>query len=342
MSRPGNHTPKLRMPVPAALATSMAALALPLAAFLVPLAIAPAASAASAGSAGSGTPAAATARIQALLDAPVHNTVNLPRGTFAVRPTLRLHQGERIVGHQTTLTVAAGSGNYAAMLTGASSTTDLSGLTITGVTFNQNAAGNPIRSVQALYGGQPRFVVLISAGSNITITGDKFTGIDNVNTIVTGQATRNVAISNNVFHSVNTPVHDHSSIYTSGVDTTIRNNSLSGTAMAHSAAIEVHGEDANIVGNHIRGYYRGINIVCSRTTFSHNDVVGALNPVDLWSVVAPGLATVALTHNTLNRNLPYWRQLLGSSPPPAYTRQVIRDSTSSFPFTAITVRDNRA
>jgi hypothetical protein len=202
--------------------------------------------------------------------------------------------------------VAAGSGNYAAMLTGASSTTDLSGLTITGVTFNQNAAGNPIRSVHALYSGQPRFVVLISAGSNITITGDKFTGIDNVNTIVTGQATRNVAISNNVFHSVNTPVHDHSSIYTSGVDTTIRNNSLSGAAMAHSAAIEVHGQDANIVGNHIRGYYRGINIVCSRTTFSHNDVVGALNPVDLWSVVAPGLATVALTHNTLNRNLAYW------------------------------------
>ena len=240
----------------------------------------------------------------------MHDTVNLPRGTFAVRPTLRLHQGERIVGHQTTLTVAAGSGNYVAMLTGASSTTDLSGLTITGVTFNQNAAGNPIRSVHALYSGQPRFVVLISAGYN-------------------------------VFHSVNTPVHDHSSIYTSGVDTTIRNNSLSGTPMAHSAAIEVHGQDANIVGNHIRGYYRGINIVCSRTTFSHNDVVGALNPVGLWSVVAPGLATVALTHNTLNRNLAYWARLLGSVPPPAYARQVIWDSTSSFPFTAITVHDNR-
>jgi hypothetical protein len=81
--------------------------------------------------------------------------------------------------------------------------------------------------------------------------------------------------------------------------------------MAHSAAIEVHGQDANIVGNHIRGYYRGINIVCSRTTFSHNDVVGALNPVDLWSVVAPGLATVALTHNTLNRNLAYWAPAAG-------------------------------
>jgi hypothetical protein len=324
----------------AALIAPIAALLVPLAflaAFLVPVATAPSASAAGTGSA---TPAAATARIQALLDSPVNNTVNLPHGTFVIRPTLRLHQGERIIGHQTTLTVAAGSGNYAALLAGASPTTDLSGLTITGVTFNQNAAANPIRSTHALYDGQPRFVVLISLGSHITITGNRFTGTDNVNTIVTGQATRDVTISNNVFRTINTPVHDHSSIYTSGTTTTIRNNSLLGTRLYHSAAIEVHGQDADIVGNHVRGYYRGANIACSQTTFSHNEIRGALNPVDLWSIAAPGLSSVAVTHNTLNRNLAYWARLLGSVPPAAYTRQVIRDSSSSFPFRGIRIAGN--
>ena len=58
----------------------------------------------------------ATARIQSLLNNPVSGTVNLPRGTFTVRPDLVLHQGERIVGHHTTLKVASGSGNYAAVL----------------------------------------------------------------------------------------------------------------------------------------------------------------------------------------------------------------------------------
>ena len=98
------------------------------------------------------------------------------------------------------------------MLAGASPGTDLSGLTITGVALDQNTAGNPITSVPALYKGQPRFVILITAGSGITITGDRFTNTNNVNTIVTGSATRGVTIRGNAFYGINTPVHDHSSV----------------------------------------------------------------------------------------------------------------------------------
>jgi hypothetical protein len=47
------------------------------------------------------------------------------------------------------------------MLSGTSTATTLSGLTITGVTFDQNTMGNPIRQVSALYGGYPRFVILV-------------------------------------------------------------------------------------------------------------------------------------------------------------------------------------
>src|SRR6266508_3482113 len=107
--------------------------------------------------------ASGTARIQALLDNPVHGTVNLPSGTFTISQPLRLHQGERIIGHHTTLRVAAGLGDYAAMLAG--------------------------------------------AGNGITITGNKFVGTDNLNTIVTGGGTRNVTISGNSFQTRNAALH---------------------------------------------------------------------------------------------------------------------------------------
>src|ERR1035438_10266898 len=75
-----------------------------------------------------------TAQIQALLNSPVNGVVNLPSGTFTISPSLQLNQGEAIIGHNTTLTVADSSGDYVAVLSGATATTDLSGLSITGVT----------------------------------------------------------------------------------------------------------------------------------------------------------------------------------------------------------------
>ncbi len=326
--------------------------AAPLAALLAvgftSLAMAPAALGAtsSAGAtAATGAIATDTARIQSLLDRPASGRVNLPSGTFTVRPTLRLSHGETIIGHHTTLKIASHSGNYAAMLTGTTEATDLSGLTITGVTFDQNSAGNPITSVPGLYTGQPRFVLTIVFGSGITITGNRFINTNNVNTLVTGGATRYVKISGNAFYATNSPSHDHSSIYTSGTSTVITGNSFAGVAMYNSAAIEVHGDRATISGNLVRGYYRGANIVCTHTTFSHNTVLGAASPVSLWSVVAPGLSNVAVTNNTLNRDLPYWagvlRQLGLPMPAARYTQKVIRQASSTFPFSHITVRANR-
>jgi hypothetical protein len=296
------------------------------------------------GQAAATSPAKATARIQALLDNPTGGTVNLPSGTFNVRPRLVLHQGERIVGHHTTLRVASGSGDYAVMLTGASTATDLSGLTITGVTFDQNAAGNPIRSVPALFKGSPRFVMRFLLGSGIKIVNDRFIGTDNVNTIVTGGGTGNVTISRNVFKTINTPLHDHSSIYTSGTGTVISDNTLTGRAAYYSAAIEVHGDKVSVTGNHVRGYFRGANIVGSDAKFTGNHISGAGSPVDLWSVAPTALHNVTVTGNVLNRNLPYWRGIvhrLGLRMPAAsFTRQVIRDAVSTLSFRNITVHGN--
>ena len=291
------------------------------------------------------TAASSTARIQALLDSPVNGIVNLPRGTFTVRPNLRLRHGERIVGHRTTLVVASGSGNYRAMFAGASDTTDLSGLTVTGVTFDQNAAGNPIRGATSLFKGMPRFVVLMVAGSDLRIINDRFIGSDDLNTIVTGVGTSNVTISNNSFKTRNKLMHDHSTIYTGGIGTVIRHNTFTGTAMVDSAAIEVHGDRASITSNHVSGYYRAANIIASDTRFTGNHVSGAANPVELWSFAPTALRHVAVSGNVLNRHLAYWRGLLArhglSLAPAKYTRQVIRNPASPLPFYNIAVHDNR-
>ncbi len=285
-----------------------------------------------------------TARIQALLDNPVNGVVNLPPGTFTIRPALRLQQAETIIGHNTTLTVAASSGDYAAVLQGASPGTNLSGLSITGVTFNQNASANPITNVQALYHGQPRFVILVSNGTGISITNNKFLNTNNVDTVVTGSATSQVTISGNQFTGVSTPWHDHSSVYTSGTGTTITSNTFSGSYDV--TAIEVHGDQATVTGNNISGYDRAINVVCNDTTFSKNTVTRALGPVDLWSVVAPGLHDVAVTGNTLSQDLTGWaRQFksLGLPMPSApATQQVFQDVSSTYPFVRITISGNRS
>jgi hypothetical protein len=311
--------------------------------FLSVAALAPAAQAATAQAATS-SPAKATARIQALLDSPAGGTVNLPHGTFTVRPTLRLQHGEQIVGHGTTLRVASGTGDYRAVLTGATATTDLSGLTITGVTFDQNSSGNPIRDATVLYKGSPRFVVLVVRGIGINIVNDRFVGTNNVNTIVTGEATSNVQISGNVFSkTLDAPMHDHSSTYTSGTGTVIRNNTFTGRA-AYATAIEVHGDQVSVTGNRVSGYYKAANIVSSDTTFHGNHVHGAGNPVDLWSIAPTALHNVKVTDNLLNRNRPYWKHVLArlgrTMPAACYTRQVIREAVSTLPFHNITIHGN--
>jgi hypothetical protein len=285
-----------------------------------------------------------TARIQALLDNPVNGIVNLPAGTFTISPSLQLPHGEKIVGHNTTLTVAASSGDYDAVLTGATPATDLSGLSITGVTFDQNAAGDPVTNVQTLYHGQPRFMILIPKGAGISITGDKFLNTNNINTIVTGGGTSNVTISGNQFTGVSLPWHDHSSIYTSGTGATITGNTFTGS---HDiTAIEVHGDQATITGNTITGFYRAVNIVASDTTFTSNTVTGALGPVDLWSIEAPGLHNVTVTGNTLGQDLPGWASYLKTvaipMPTGTQTQQVFQAPTSTYPLSQITISGNTA
>ncbi|MEZ0092454.1 hypothetical protein [Streptacidiphilus sp. EB129] len=296
-----------------------------------------------------------TSYIQQLLNNPVNGVVNLPyrapSNPFIIRPVLTIPRGELINGGGTTLKVMANYGNYRAVLT-APATTDLSGLTIRGVVFDQNSSGNPISgtcasaaSVNCLSPASPRFVLDMLSGTGITITSDVFVNTNNTNTIVTGSGTHSVILSYDTFSAIDTPWHDHSSVYTSGTGTEIYGNTFNGNA-AVAAAIEVHGDQVNISSNKISGYYRGINIVASDTTLSNNYVYSAANVIDLFSVTAPSLHNVTITQNSIQLNPAYWRQVMQSlgraMPAPAYTQFVIYDAISTYPFTNITIYGNKS
>jgi hypothetical protein len=294
-----------------------------------------------------------TASIQHLLDNPVNGVVNLPyrpaSNPLLIRPGLTIPRGEVINGNGTTLKVMDNSGDYRAVLS-APASTDLSGLTISNVVFDQNSAGNPISgpctasaTANCLSPASPRFVLALLGGTGITVTQDTFINTNNTNTVVTGSATHNVTVSDNTFATSDAPWHDHSSVYTSGVNTQIYGNAFYGNA-AVAAAVEVHGSQVNINQNRISGYYRGVNIVASNTIFTNNSVYEAANIVDLFSVTAPNLHNVAITQNRIQLDLAYWgpvMQSLGRSMPPRqYTQFVIYDATSTYPFLNISVSGN--
>ncbi|WP_042386488.1 hypothetical protein [Streptacidiphilus melanogenes] len=294
-----------------------------------------------------------TSYIQQLLNNPVNGVVNLPyrpsSNPFLIKPGLTIPRGETINGNGTTLKVVNNYGNYRAILS-APASTDLSGLTISGVVFDQNSAGNPITgtcasatSTNCLSPASPRFVLALLAGTGITMNQDTFLNTNNTNTVVTGSGTQNVVLSNSTFSTVDAPWHDHSSVYTSGVNTQISGNTFNGNA-AVAAAIEVHGSQVNITGNTVSGYYRGINIVASGTTFTNNSVYQAANIVDLFSITAPNLHNVAITQNRIQLDLAYWRTVMTSlgrtMPASQYTQFVIYDATSTYPFAPVTITGN--
>ncbi|MEV6209728.1 right-handed parallel beta-helix repeat-containing protein [Kitasatospora sp. NPDC051914] len=282
--------------------------------------------------------------IQQLLNNPKNGVVDLPyrpsSAPFIIRPGLTIPRGEVINGHGTTLKVKDNYGDYRAIMT-APPTTDLSGLKITGIVFDQNASGNPITTSPTP--ASPRFVLAFLAGTGITITQNMFINTNNTNTVVTGSATRDVVLSYSTFSTVNVPWHDHSSVYTSGTNTVIYGNKFNGNASL-AAAIEVHGDKVNIQNNTINDYYRGTNIVASNTTFSNNTVYRAANVVDLWSTVAPGLHDVTITQNRIQIDLAHWEQVLKSlgrtMPARQYTQFVIYDAVSTYPFTRISIQNN--
>jgi hypothetical protein len=212
------------------------------------------------------------------------------------------------------------NGNYKAILGGTTSSTDLSGLVVQGVTFDQNTSGNAVSDVRTLYvDGTQRFCILVGVGSIIRVRDCTFQNIDGLNTIYAGgPAMKDVRIQDCEFDLVgDSPTwHDHSTLYLSCDGLTITGNKFRGIFGSPGAttAIETHGPSQVVTSNRVEGYKIGANITGitklgnDGVIVSANVIRNALIGIQLWSYTGTngGLRDCVVTDNVINLTRDSW------------------------------------
>lgn len=204
-------------------------------------------------------------------------TVYFPSGTYLVsiangdnvnKLALRLTKtGVTLRGAgrgSTTIKLANSVGDYTAILSDntALGTTDLSGLTIQDLTFDQNSANNVVGNI-AQFTGQPRFVLRWQVGHRLVVDHCRFTNTDNINTIyANGSGVQHVSVRDCIFDNVgaHSPKHDHSAVYTHGSKVDIVGNTFVGGGISATTAIETHGATQTVRGNRIDNFFCMINV----------------------------------------------------------------------------------
>jgi len=305
-----------------------------------------------------------TVAIQAALDAvPAGGgTVYFPTGTYLVsiangdnvnKLALRLTKtGVTLRGAgrgSTTIKLANSVGDYTAMVSDntALGTTDLSGLTIRDLTFDQNSTNNVVSNINQ-FTGQPRFVLRWQVGQRLVVENCRFTNTDNINTIyANGSAVQHVSVRHCVFDNVgaNSPKHDHSAVYTHGSKVDITGNTFVGGGISATTAIETHGGIQTVRGNRIENFFCFLNVTGVSASSIGGSVVGNVGRglgtgIVIWSRVYTnntsgyGMEDFVIQGNTLEIDIDQWAAV------PSYRCGISLDVGSSLPVHNVFIRGN--
>lgn len=246
-------------------------------------------------------------------------TVFLGGGTYRItKPAgldyfIELKPNVRITGPGT-IKVANNSGDYRAIFAGATISTDLSNVTLDGITVDENNANNPVTT----FNNFPRYILCVFAGDNVTVRNCTFKNIDSINTItINGANIKNAIVVNNMFLNVGQSAtnHDHSTIYVVGQGTTITGNVFEGVPGGGGAttAIETHGGRQIVADNRVNNFYVGCNITGVAAQGSRNVSVvnnvftNVLIGINLWSQApGSGLIDVIVAQNNILLNRDIW------------------------------------
>jgi hypothetical protein len=307
-----------------------------------------------------------TAAIQAALNAAPASgaVVYFPRGTYLVsigdvtnKIALNvLKQNITLQGDSagvSTIKLASGQPDYRAIIgdNTTSGTTDLSGLTVRDLTFDQNSAGNVITAVgptDPLFQGFARYVLRFNTGSRFTVENCRFLNTDNVNTIgANGAAVTDVAVRNCLFGNVgaNSPAHDHSSIYTHCERAEVSGNTFLGGGVSARTAIETHGSAQLVHNNTVRNFAKLANITgvaqSSLTAVVRDNVgVGMASGIVVWSYTYAGNASgwgiedVLISGNSIQIDMDQWASLA------TYKAGIYLEPGSTLPVRNVTIRGN--
>jgi Pectate lyase superfamily protein len=292
-------------------------------------------------------------------------TVFFPSGTYKVliQPqqsrALTIDKNIVLKGEGTqnsTIKLGDRQGNYDAILAGAAMSSNLSNFSIQNLTIDANATANPIATEQSFQGERSRFVLRIYVGKNILIENCRFTNIKDVNvlTINNDQLVSDIVIQNNRFDGIGGGSfdHDHSTLYILGKRSIIARNTFVSThgpgTYGARTAIEIHGDEHQVLNNQISGYTFGINVtgVASSSKgqrIEGNTIAGAHTGIVLWSYISQdkssafGLENLKIDRNQIDLDVMGWRKLWGDSP----NQGIALEANSNAPIKDLQITNNK-
>ncbi len=252
-----------------------------------------------------------------------------------------------------TIKLANGQEDYRAIIADntTSGTTNISGLAVRDLTFDQNSSNNVITAVgptDPLFQGFARFVIRFNTGSRFSVENCRFINTDNINTIAAnGSSVTDVLIKNCIFSNVgaNSPAHDHSSVYTHCERAVVSDNTFIGGGVSARTAVETHGSAQSVINNTVKGFFRLANItgvaVSSLSSIVQGNVgYGLGTGIVIWSMAYAGntsgwgIQDVVISGNTLEIDLDAWVSVL------AYKTGISLDPGSDLPVRNVIIRDN--
>ena len=304
--------------------------------------------------------------IQAALDdaSRLDATVVFPPGTYllasATQPgdrLLRTYPSQRLQGSghlTTTLRVAPATGPYSAVLGLAEDRLPAGDWSLADLGIDQNAAeGNLLDVARAEQ--HPRMAVRLGSyapGSRVTVTRCRLAGSSSLNGLYLYAET--VTVTGCVFTGTGgpagSPVHDHSTVYTStvvaGGEQRVTGNVFEGVpgSGGSRSAVDTHGGRQVVRGNRVSGYLRGFNVTdlapvpTTQVTVEQNVIRGALIGTEIWTrrQGGRGMADVVVRNETVELDPRPWR-LPGISAP---LSGVMLNRLSDAPVSRLTVAGN--
>lgn len=312
----------------------------------------------------------------AIADAITKNAaVLVPGGTYSFTPAsgfiLPLSTGVTVRGsgrNETIFKIANASGgvNWTALF--GSNTldgvVDLSGLNLSGFTFDHNATGNPIPAGTDVT-TVVRALVQVPKATGVRITNILSLNADSKWVVQLGTTDATKAATQRVTDSfvdisvrnfgVGSVYHDSSAVYFYGDRNTIRGSYIANaTAAGAICGVEGHGDDQDIQVT-VDGFVSMVNATGCDATTNHgvniHDCVGrnVMIGMPIWSVnlvgaTGYGVNGLTITNNYIDINPDYWSGTGKASPPGNFAHFGIgisdRGASANLPMQNVTITGN--
>jgi hypothetical protein len=230
---------------------------------------------------------------------------------------------------------------------------------ISGITIDQNSAGNPLVS-EADTLAHPRFLISTARSANLAMHQVEALNLNGINSVYSGSTNTVIADCRFLGIGGGFVYHDHSTVYIAAEGAVVANNLFrsSGVNSAGAvAAIETHGGHHTITGNAIEGFEIGMNITGVTQAIDSEDITVAGNTIwkgyygiEIWSQKYPGgvlhqtgygISGLRVTGNSIRLNQTLWTtNAVNGAPMLGNPSGIFLNPRSTLPVKSLTISGN--